>query len=269
LLVIVDVKKLRRAWLVSHFKVWAETHNLEIVSLDPVQVLDEFCGNSNCRIVILSLGADSVADAETAKRIRALRARAPNAALVVMSDNEAPGEIVAAVEAGAVGFVSTNLDPDLAARAFSFILDGGSYFPLSAILPLHRSRTANYGSDSGNGSASGHRNGLAESDDDTPPGGGGSASAALTARQQEVLELLRLGKSNKHIARHLGMAEATVKVHVRHIMRKLGATNRIQAALSAVCPERAPRPAQPQGVLSNPVGKPDFTPESERLLPPN
>jgi DNA-binding NarL/FixJ family response regulator len=44
-----------------------------------------------------------------------------------------------------------------------------------------------------------------------------------------VLSLLRLGKANKIIAYELGMSESTVKVHVRNIMRRMGATNRTQA----------------------------------------
>ena len=55
----------------------------------------------------------------------------------------------------------------------------------------------------------------------------------LTCRQADVLRLLRRGQSNKYIARELCMRESTVKVHVRQIMRKLGASNRTQAALFA------------------------------------
>jgi DNA-binding NarL/FixJ family response regulator len=55
----------------------------------------------------------------------------------------------------------------------------------------------------------------------------------LTSRQTDVLHLLRSGQSNKYIARELNMRESTVKVHVRQIMRKLGAANRTQAALFA------------------------------------
>lgn len=57
---------------------------------------------------------------------------------------------------------------------------------------------------------------------------------SLTPRQREVLQKLSEGKSNKLIARDLEMTEATVKVHVRQIMRKFGATNRTQAALCAM-----------------------------------
>ena len=55
----------------------------------------------------------------------------------------------------------------------------------------------------------------------------------LTPSEQRVLELLRVGKPNKVIARELNIEESTVKVHVRRIMRKLNAANCRQAALVA------------------------------------
>ena len=55
----------------------------------------------------------------------------------------------------------------------------------------------------------------------------------LTSRQVMVLNHLQQGKANKIIAHELGMSESTVKVHVRNIMRKMGATNRTQAAYKA------------------------------------
>jgi DNA-binding NarL/FixJ family response regulator len=55
----------------------------------------------------------------------------------------------------------------------------------------------------------------------------------LTKREEEVLELLALGLSNAEIGQRLFIAQSTVKVHVRHILEKLGAKNRVQAALFA------------------------------------
>jgi DNA-binding NarL/FixJ family response regulator len=62
----------------------------------------------------------------------------------------------------------------------------------------------------------------------------------LTARQKAVLAQLQQGKANKIIAHELGMSESTAKVHIRNIMRKMGATNRTQAAFNALklCAER-------------------------------
>jgi len=55
----------------------------------------------------------------------------------------------------------------------------------------------------------------------------------LTKREAEVVQKLRLGKPNKIIAYELGISISTVKVHLRNIMRKTGATNRVEAALRA------------------------------------
>jgi len=55
----------------------------------------------------------------------------------------------------------------------------------------------------------------------------------LTKREIEILDLLAQGLTNKEIAEHLFLAESTVKVHVRHILRKLGVRSRTEAAIRA------------------------------------
>lgn len=55
----------------------------------------------------------------------------------------------------------------------------------------------------------------------------------LSPREREILVLIARGDSNKHIARELDIAETTVKIHVQHILRKLGLTNRVHAAVYA------------------------------------
>jgi len=62
----------------------------------------------------------------------------------------------------------------------------------------------------------------------------GTPAQRLTRREQEVLELIAGGLSNKLIARRLGIAEKTVKTHVGHVLAKLGVSDRTQAALYAV-----------------------------------
>ena len=56
----------------------------------------------------------------------------------------------------------------------------------------------------------------------------------LTPRELEILGYLAAGHSNKIIARHLDLAESTVKVHVQNLLRKLNLTSRVQAAVYAV-----------------------------------
>jgi two-component system nitrate/nitrite response regulator NarL len=58
-------------------------------------------------------------------------------------------------------------------------------------------------------------------------------SSALTEREQELLQFLMEGRSNKAIARKLGVAEATVKAHMVRLFGKIGAANRTQAAVLA------------------------------------
>lgn len=62
---------------------------------------------------------------------------------------------------------------------------------------------------------------------------GAGRGRPLTSRQAAVLALLREGKPNKIIAHELNVSENTVKVHISGIMRRLGVTNRTQAALTA------------------------------------
>ena len=58
-------------------------------------------------------------------------------------------------------------------------------------------------------------------------------AAQLSPREQEVLQQIARGASNKEIARTLQIAETTVKIHVQHILRKLGVSSRVQAAVMA------------------------------------
>lgn len=57
------------------------------------------------------------------------------------------------------------------------------------------------------------------------------AEAGLTAREEEILRLIAQGQSNKVIARQLDISEGTVKVHVKHLLKKLNLRSRIEAAL--------------------------------------
>lgn len=60
------------------------------------------------------------------------------------------------------------------------------------------------------------------------------AEAGLTEQENRILDLIAQGKSNKLIARELGIADGTVKVHVKHLLRKLNLRSRVEAAVWAV-----------------------------------
>jgi DNA-binding NarL/FixJ family response regulator len=63
---------------------------------------------------------------------------------------------------------------------------------------------------------------------------GSRPAGALTQRETDILALLAEGKSNRDISRALYLSEKTVKAHLAAIFRKLGVTNRTQAAMAAV-----------------------------------
>ena len=145
--------------------------------------------------------------------LAACREALPDTPIVVLSDRETAAESILALEGGARGLISTCIEPALMLHALRFIAAGGHYFPPRALLDDFAEEQAS----------------------PAPPIPANDTNAGpLTPRQFEVLRLLQEGFSNKRIARTLGLRESTIKVHVRHIMRKLGVENRTQAALSSM-----------------------------------
>ena len=204
-LLIIDSKRLRQAGITHLLDVWADAMGLTVKTLVPSTSLDTFCAH-NCEMTIISVGGESIEDAQQHALIESVRMLMPQALLVIISDREDPDEICAAFEEGAVGFMPTSLEPALAFQALSFIRSGGSFFPPAALCNFRRKETVN---------------GIVHTLD-------------LTTKQENVFSLLRQGYPNKRIARQLGLSESTVKVHVRRIMHKFGVANRTQLAFVAM-----------------------------------
>jgi DNA-binding NarL/FixJ family response regulator len=204
-LLIIDSKRLRQAGITHLLDVWADAMGLTVKTLVPGAPLDTFCPH-NCEMTIISVGGESIEDAQQHALIESVRMLMPQALLVIISDREDPEEICAAFEEGAVGFMPTSLEPALVFQALSFIRSGGSFFPPAALCNCRRKVTVN---------------GIVHTTD-------------LTTKQENVFTLLRQGYPNKRIARQLGLSESTVKVHVRRIMHKFGVGNRTQLAFVAM-----------------------------------
>ena len=159
-----------------------------------------------CDIIVFFLHGNDVTDASILQSVTPLCQATSHAPVIVFSDADQMHQsriMRAALKAGAMGFVATqtaSLAVTLA--AIRFVQAGGTFVPADLLLT-------------------------------TRPDGKVASHGRLTARQSAVLHHLARGTPNKIIAYELGMSESTVKVHVRNIMRKMGATNRTEAAYKA------------------------------------
>lgn len=139
-----------------------------------------------------------------------LRAQAPHAKLVLLSDGQNYSTLRAALAAGADGVVSKTMAAPAFLHALLLVMLGETVFPP----PPAQGRAGE-----ASGSEAAAENGQL---------------AALSARECQILSRLASGQPNKAIARDLSIAEATVKIHVKNVLRKIGAQNRTQAALWAL-----------------------------------
>ena len=136
-----------------------------------------------------------------------LRARDSAARVLVLTSATEPAAASLAVRSGAAGVIYKDVDPDALVRAIRSVHDGHLLLAPEAAGPLIRSAGT---------------------------WGPGAGLDTLTSREREVLAELTKGRSNREIARALGVAEKTVKAHVSSVLAKLGVQDRTQAALLAV-----------------------------------
>jgi len=130
----------------------------------------------------------------------AIRAEFPDARIIMLTTFDGDVEIQRALAAGARGYVLKNMPPNELVQVIRQVHAGKKRVPpeIAAHLAEHLS------------------------------------DEALTAREIEVLQKIAAGNRNRDIADVLHISEETVKVHVKHIMEKLGAKDRTQAIAIAV-----------------------------------
>jgi DNA-binding NarL/FixJ family response regulator len=231
---ILDAKELRRASITSLFEPWARAENLRLTSFAPEKAHEALQADTDVRMLIFNIGGESIAERENLQQLKVLRALVSKVPLVIISDRDDANDITAAFTAGAQGFINSGMASALAFQTLSFILNGGSYFPPSAMYQ----HPAQPGQAKPPVGPSNDSESESKRDPRATNGGGQSRNdvechPVMTARQQQVLDHLRLGESNKMIARRLGMTEGTVKVHIRQMMRKCQASNRTQLAVGS------------------------------------
>jgi len=140
-----------------------------------------------------------------------LKARGSASRVLVLTSATEPASASLAVRSGAAGVIYKDVDPDALVRAIRSVHDGHLLLAPEAAGSLVRSAGTWSPAD-----------GL----------------DALTRREREVLAEIAKGRSNREIARALGVSEKTVKAHVSSVLAKLGVQDRTQAALLAVRHER-------------------------------
>ena len=138
--------------------------------------------------------------------LQLLRSAYPEARFVVLASDFAVDALREAMNAGADGYLMKDVSPEALLQSLELVMMGEKVFPtnlasmlldMNAISPQHSIR-------------------------------------GLSPREQEILQALVTGASNKMIAIRLGITEATVKVHLKTLLRKIDVNNRTQAAIWAM-----------------------------------
>lgn len=145
----------------------------------------------------------------------ALREAAPRARVLMLTVSEDECDLSAALRNGASGYLLKTMEGDALADAILRAMRGEAVVAdemTGKLVAAYRNAAA------------------APSAALLPPA---SPVANLSPREQEILRAIARGASNKAIARELGIAETTVKVHVQHVLRKLDVASRVQAAVIA------------------------------------
>jgi DNA-binding NarL/FixJ family response regulator len=149
-----------------------------------------------------------------------LRERHPGGRVAILADHYRPNELASACRAGAAGYFVDVMTCDVFLKSIELVMMGETVFPpefLSTAFDVEEDRfkeVASYDADKAE---------LVKPDD--------GASPQLSPREKSILRCLIEGDSNKCIARKIDIAEATVKVHVKAILRKIRVQNRTQAAI--------------------------------------
>lgn len=167
--------------------------------------------------------------------IPSIKEAAPAAKVLMLTVSEDEKDLAAALQAGADGYLLKTMESDQLIDTIFKVLDGESVISpemMTKLVSVFRARPsgASRAADVGTPAPAQTASPAGPSSADGPED---EALASLSPREREILVLIARGDSNKLIARELDIAETTVKIHVQHILRKLGLSSRVQAAVYA------------------------------------
>jgi two-component system, NarL family, nitrate/nitrite response regulator NarL len=143
-----------------------------------------------------------------------IRAAAPAARVLMLTVSEDERDLAAALRGGARGYLLKTMDSEMLAATIVRTMAGESVVSPEMTSKLVSAFQAGQG-----GAAA------------PAPAVDSDPIHSLSPREREILGLIARGASNKEVARDLGIAETTVKIHVQHILRKLNLGSRVQAAV--------------------------------------
>ena len=193
---------------------------LETVS--DIEVVGEACDGleaidkvSECQpdVVLMDLRMPNMDGLEATKRIKSQLASTAVIMLTIYADD---AYIIDAVRAGAVGYLLKDTSRDLLIHAIRAVTSGGMLVKTCLLRETMLSLA----------------NAAGEQSKSKPAGPAGLDG--LTRRENDVIGLVVLGRSNKEIGQELSISEDTAKKHVQTIMLKLNVSDRTQAAVKAV-----------------------------------
>jgi len=191
------------------------------------------------------------------EQIELFRNRHPDGRIAVVADHYRLDQLASAFRAGANGYFVNAITCDRFIKSLELVMMGETIFPpafLSCVLDPEGPHLVGTAPNDEIGTASNDENGepivVAAEDTISPP---------LSPREKLILGCLIEGNSNKSIARKIDIAEATVKVHVKAILRKIRVQNRTQAAIWAMNTGALTR-------LENDRSPPPIAGTSERLV---
>lgn len=174
----------------------------------------------------------------------------PSTRIVIISDIDSPEMVWALLGAGADGYLLGKLSVEASLASLDVVMLGGTVVPPVArnALPIESKHTA-----------------VIEVASETPKRNTSPEHQRLSEREMDILQCLMRGESNKIIARNFDIAEATVKVHLKAILRKIRVSNRTQAAVWAHNNHLAHGYPAPEGV--HPTGANGYHGPQEQPAP--
>lgn len=160
----------------------------------------DICAAARPNVALIDLEMPILDGIEATRRIRGVSPATNVIVFTSFSDRE---RILGALDAGAVGYLLKDAEPEEIHRAIRAAMRGEAPLAPKAAAALLAARSV------------------------------ASPTHDLTEREREVLRLVTTGLANKQIARRLGISEKTVKGHLTHVFQAIGVTDRTQAALWA------------------------------------